>query len=261
MPPLLQPPDQVERLVGGDAAADDQEDARPDPVALTGAQERAGRGFSRRCDGGGARRRSLPCDQRLARMTRISSSTERPLRGGAQPQLGLDGVVELSDGQAGHGRLPQVCSNASIQCVHAINAISDGRPTGCREGAAMTQSATVRQRLLAASARPIAAIVSGDSVMPVAGHRLQLLQHRDRRARRSPARSRSTRPSSPAPAAASSMRPDGAEIALDPFAHHRLGDLPHVELRDRGRAPRPRPPPWSSAAGPARAASACRRGR
>ena len=51
---------------------------------------------------------------------------------------------------------------------------------------------------------------------------------------------------------------DRAEIALDPFAHHRLGDRPHVELRDRACAPRLRPPPWSSAAAAVPAASACR---
>ena len=49
--------------------------------------------------------------------------------------------------------------------------------------------------------------------------------------------------------------PDRTEIALDPFAHHRLGRASTCRAGDRACARRPRPPPSSSAAAAVRGAS------
>ena len=61
--PLLQPPDQVQRLVGGDAAADDQGDARPRRTALAGCGAGAEPGQER---AGGVGSSARPCDQLAA---------------------------------------------------------------------------------------------------------------------------------------------------------------------------------------------------
>src|ERR1700744_5028086 len=80
---------------------------------------------------------------------------------GAQPQLVTNGVVESSDGQAGHGHSSaRYDSNAIISRMHCNHNCRTASKIPIKV-AAMIQSATVRQRLLRPSARLIAAIVSG----------------------------------------------------------------------------------------------------
>ena len=90
--PLAEPPDQIQRLVGGDAAADDQGDA--------GHAGNGGRG--RR-----GQRRGLSCGfgamlRRVAQNHPDFVLDGTAVAGGAHPQLVPDGVIELSDGQTGH---------------------------------------------------------------------------------------------------------------------------------------------------------------
>jgi len=106
--PFLEPPDQVQRLVGGDAAADDQGD--PGLIQRTGGPGNAGGGDRWRCSSLRAGRREieghtfdgLPQDHPdfLLHGAAIAGRT--------QPQIGLDGLIEFSDGQAGHGQSRKV---------------------------------------------------------------------------------------------------------------------------------------------------------
>ena len=97
---------------------------------------------------------------------------------------------------------------------------------------AMIHKAAVLQRLPRASARPMAATLSRcerDALRAVmssslAEHALGPQAPGRAGRRRAPASVHRPRP-------ASSMRPIGPEIALDPVAHHGLGGGPHVELR------------------------------
>ena len=100
--PLLETPDQVQRLVGGDAAADDQGD--PGLSGRIGAPHRGRPGVRRRQDG---LRRC--CGELGAALYKLPEDHPDLLFDGAavfgraQPQIGLDGFVEFSDGQASHG--------------------------------------------------------------------------------------------------------------------------------------------------------------
>ena len=80
-PALLQPADEIERFVGGDAAADDQQDASRAAAAGIGTRLRAAPLPARRL-ALAPRRRGLRVSSAAAwrRMVRASSSIERPLR-------------------------------------------------------------------------------------------------------------------------------------------------------------------------------------
>ena len=93
---LAQPADQVERFVGGDAAADDEQDAPG--VSAAGARR------SRRC----LRRSALPGRTASAVGRRAAQDGadlvlhRAAVLRRAQPQLLLQLLVELADGEAGH---------------------------------------------------------------------------------------------------------------------------------------------------------------
>src|SRR6185437_11204472 len=155
--PLLQPPDQFERLVGRDAAADDQGNAR----LYRGRAKSSGywRGHG---DGGERDTAERGFAQDHPHLVFDGAAVAR----GAQPQLVADGIVEFSDGETGHGAISsRYASNASISRRHCNHICLTASRIPIKV-AAMIQSATVRQRLLRPSARLIAAMVSGDSVRP-----------------------------------------------------------------------------------------------
>ena len=92
----------------------------------------------------------------------------------------------------------------------------------------MIQSATVRQRFLRPSVRPMAAMVSGGQRQPLPRHGLPLLEHGDRTAcQRRQARSHAAKLAGARHRALDAT--DRAEVAFDPFAHHGIGNLPDVE--------------------------------
>ena len=129
--PLFQPPDQVERLVGGDAAADDQGDA--DLVRIERLSLKAGwRGGGRR---GGLRRRRGELEwhalHHLAQDDPDFLFDGASVAGRADPQIDFYFLIELSDGQAGHGRSGR--NVIAMLSHHACNAITIAGPqTGCR---------------------------------------------------------------------------------------------------------------------------------
>ena len=98
--PLLQPPNQVQCLVGGDAAADDERDARQASGRAAGGlscwslrfglERRLWRAKGRFCE-------ALAQDHPHLVLDRAA------VTGGAETQFVADGIVEFSDGQAGHG--------------------------------------------------------------------------------------------------------------------------------------------------------------
>ena len=100
--PLLQPADQFERFEGGDAAADDQGDARlPGNRLARGAIYHDHRGLRR-----GRRAvmlRGFPQDHPHLVLDRAAVA-RRP-----QPQFVMNGVVELADAEVGHGASRGVC--------------------------------------------------------------------------------------------------------------------------------------------------------
>ena len=228
MLPLLQPPDQVQRLVGGDAAADDQGDAGLRPRC--GAPRR-GRG---RVRGGDAARATAPGFGRPW----MSSPQDHPdffldraavagRRAAADRSLMASSSFRMV-------RLAMGClrrnydSNASTSCLHCNHSCRTATRIPIKV-AAMIQSASVRQRLLRPSARPMAAIVSGDSVRPSRVMVSSCSSTATDARRRSPA----GRPAPGRDRRRQTSRPEcarRAEIALDPFAHHGIGDLPDVEL-------------------------------
>ena len=94
---VLQAADEIERLIGGDAAADDEKDAL--------ACRRCGAGaFARRLRGRlEAFETSRPASSAASRrMTRTSSSIERPCRAARRRSSFLSLLVKLADGEAGH---------------------------------------------------------------------------------------------------------------------------------------------------------------
>ena len=106
--PLLQPPDQVQRLVGRNAAADDQGDADLAGGAL---------GLRGPCRDGGSRKR---CGRRRGGSLGMLAQDHPHLLldraavpGRAQAQIGFDGLVEFSDGQAGHTVFPRMIAMLS----------------------------------------------------------------------------------------------------------------------------------------------------
>src|SRR6185437_2066215 len=94
--PLFQPADQVERLIGGNAAADDERDPRP--VERIRTAWAASRGLDRTwgglwrpgCELVGHTFDGLPQDHPDLLLDRAA------IFGRAQPQVGLDGLVELA---------------------------------------------------------------------------------------------------------------------------------------------------------------------
>ena len=112
---LLQPPDQVQRFEGGDAAADDQGDAGVRPVGArpcAGGVEAAG--VAGRLAHAGGPLDQLPQDDADFLLDGAA------VLGRAEAQIGFDGVIEFSDGQAGHGGLRQHAINAIIRDSIAI---------------------------------------------------------------------------------------------------------------------------------------------
>ena len=96
--------------------------------------------------------------------------------------------------------------------------------------AAMTHSATVASGSCGPRSGPSPRCVSGASVTPSRVMLLEIVQHARPPARQSLGKLRQHAPDF-AGARHRTLKPaDRAEIALDPFAHHRLGGLPHVEL-------------------------------
>ena len=89
-PALLQPPDQIERFIRGNAAANDQQNA-----LWRGGRFR--RQQARRWDGGGLGVAGGLAENGAHFILNRPAMTRR-----AQPQLLLQGVVDLTDGERGH---------------------------------------------------------------------------------------------------------------------------------------------------------------
>src|SRR5262249_12571546 len=125
---FFQPADEIERLVGGDAAADDEENAfgGGGATALFRARGRIGRdaparrrGLARGCAGFGlAVLDARGIAQNGARLVLHRAAVARR----AQPQAPLQIVVELADGDAGHGRT--LAGTSLAYDCNAINAIT-----------------------------------------------------------------------------------------------------------------------------------------
>src|SRR6185312_11859202 len=101
--PLLQSPDQIQRLVGGNAAADDQGDAGD---AGNGVRAVAGRSRRRRRQAGRGWGGLRPALNELAQDDPDFLLDRASVASRAQPQLGLDGLIEFPDGQTGHVSVP-----------------------------------------------------------------------------------------------------------------------------------------------------------
>ena len=150
-----------------------------------------------------------------------------------QPQALLQVVVELADGDAGHGR----CADYSPR-LHCNQCNQFRGDAGARRYRASSidqprqqQRDRPQRRRGPAVAPRLGAADLRDRLrrqhQAIAGDGIELLRQ-PRRADRSPGMPPRKRPTSTVPSAASSIRPMGPRLQLDPPP--RLGDRPHVEL-------------------------------
>jgi hypothetical protein len=152
---LAQPADEVERLVGGDAAGDDQQDAFAGKALVSGG---AGHGLRHGSCGyglGGNRRRRGPAGiQRREKQAHLFFHRSA-VPGGALAQGLFDGLVDVADGQCRHVRLlgqGDLCLRR--QCRHCMHCSQtrilrgrvevSARVGGRARGAASRYKATTR---------------------------------------------------------------------------------------------------------------------